>query len=143
MLVSTVLKDKGSAVYTARSGQSLEDVAKLLAEKRIGAVVVTNQFGEIDGILSERDIVRAMAVAGGAVINQPASDFMTKSVFTCSPDETVDDLMELMTSRRIRHVPVVDGRRLIGLISIGDVVKHKIAKAEMEFEAMRQYIAAN
>ena len=143
MYVATILKEKGTAIFTLGPSASLMEAAAMLTEKRIGSVVVLDEAGQLSGILSERDIVSAVSGKGPEVLHHPVADFMSTKVFTCHSDETVDHLMELMTAERIRHVPVVENNNLIGLVSIGDVVKHRIAETEMEAEAMRQYIAAN
>lgn len=141
MHVASILKVKGHAVETVRADASLTAVAERLAAKRIGAVVVTERSGAIAGIVSERDIVHALAKQGPACLEWPVSEIMTRDVLTCSADDTIDELMSRMTARRCRHLPVVDGRKLTGIISIGDVVKHHIAEVEMEAMAMRDYIA--
>lgn len=143
MHVSTILKEKGTSVFSIKPQASLAEAADLMTSKRIGSVVVTDQTGRLCGILSERDIVRALSTVGLEAMSMPLSDQMTASVHTCTRDETVDRLMELMTERRIRHVPVIEDDRLIGLVSIGDVVKHRLAETEMEARAMREYISAN
>jgi CBS domain-containing protein len=141
MHVASILKVKGHAVETVRADASLTAVAERLAAKRIGAVVVTERSGTIAGIVSERDIVHAIAKQGPSCMEWPVSEIMTRDVLTCSADDTIDELMSRMTARRCRHLPVVDGRKLTGIISIGDVVKHHIAEVEMEAMAMRDYIA--
>ncbi|NWG46652.1 MAG: CBS domain-containing protein [Alphaproteobacteria bacterium] len=142
MKVHTILKQKGRGVVTVQGGHTMEDASKLLAKHRIGAVVVTDTAGRVVGVLSERDVVRALAEHGGPALARPVREFMTQEVVTCGGDETVDQLMELMTERRIRHLPVLDGGELVGIVSIGDVVKMKIAATEFEAEALKQYIAA-
>jgi CBS domain-containing protein len=142
MHVASILKVKGHTVETARADTTLMAVAGRLAEKRIGAVVVTDRAGAIAGIVSERDIVHALAREGSDCLDWPVSEIMTREVLTCSADDTIDEIMSRMTARRCRHLPVVvDGRKLAGIISIGDVVKHHIAEVEMEAMAMRDYIA--
>ncbi|WP_374303844.1 CBS domain-containing protein [Ferrovibrio sp.] len=141
MIVATILKDKTGGVISARPEDSIESVCQLLADKGIGAVLVQRPDGGIAGILSERDIVRGLAMIGTDLLQQSADTIMTRNVMVCSSRDTLDDIMHLMTKRRIRHLPVVDNGRLIGMISIGDVVKRRIAETEMEAEALRQYIA--
>ena len=141
MLVKSILADKGSAVATVAPTDTIASVASLLAEKRYGAVVVADGEKHVAGILSERDIVRGVAEKGAAALDGPVSSLMTTNVFTCSPEDTVDTLMEMMTARRIRHLPVVENEALVGIISIGDVVKRKIEEAEKEAESLREYIA--
>lgn len=141
MTVALILKEKAGGVISARPGDSIESVCQLLADKGIGAVLVQRPDGSIAGILSERDIVRGLAMIGTDLLQQSADTIMTRSVMVCSSHDTIQDVMHLMTKRRIRHLPVVDGGRLQGMISIGDVVKRHIAATEMEAEALRQYIA--
>ncbi len=141
MIVESILKTKGSGVYTIGSGRQLGETAKLLTERRIGAVVVTNDDGTVCGVLSERDIVTAIAVEGAGCLSRPVRDFMSSNIVTCKPQDSVNHCMELMTDRRIRHLPVFDGDHLAGIISIGDVVKWRIAETEKEAEALREYIA--
>ena len=140
MTVASILKAKGNAVYTIEPGQMLVDTAKLLCERMIGAVVVVDTAGRIRGILSERDIVSAIASHGPASLTRPVADYMTTNMFTCQRTDTLEDVMELMTERRIRHVPVIEQGRLAGIVSIGDVVKRRIADTEFEAESMRAYI---
>ena len=142
MHVEVILKTKGSAVYTIKVGLQLEETAKLLMEKRVGAVIVLDDKGSVCGVLSERDIVHAIAQEGSGVLTRPVKDFMTSDVITCRLGDTVDRCMELMTDRRIRHLPVIEEGHLKGIISIGDVVKWRIAETEMEANAMREYIAS-
>lgn len=141
MNVASLLKAKGRAVATAAAETPLLGIVDKLAEKRIGAIVIVNERGEVIGIVSERDIVRACASVGAAALERPASEFMTRNVVTCGEGKTVEELMEVMTKGRFRHVPIVDGENLVGIISIGDVVKHHIAEVEMEVSAMRDYLA--
>jgi CBS domain-containing protein len=141
MQVSVLLQTKGTDVVTVRSDATIADVAITLAERRIGAVVVTDDDRTIAGVLSERDIVRALAQPGGGVLDRTAASLMTAEVVTCEPDTTVEELMATMTDRRIRHVPVLVDGSLAGLVSIGDVVKHHIATLEQEKQAMHDYIA--
>jgi CBS domain-containing protein len=142
MKIETILQSKGTAVHAVRETDSIADAVKLLNDKNIGVVVVTGPGDKISGILSERDIVRNMADDGGAVMHAPVSRCMTPDPVTCTPESTVNELMQIMTRRRIRHVPVIDQGRLAGLISIGDVVKYKIEEAELEAAALREYIAS-
>lgn len=139
MNVAGILKDKGRDVTTLSPATSVRDVIATLAEKRIGAAVICEDL-RVTGIVSERDIVRILAKNGPAVLDEPVSKFMTKDVMTCGERDTVVWLMEAMTSRRFRHMPVVEGGRLIGIVSIGDVVKQRIALAELEAASMREYI---
>ncbi|MFN4311803.1 MAG: CBS domain-containing protein [Ferrovibrio sp.] len=141
MTVAAILKEKTGGVISVKPGDSIESVCQLLADKGIGAVLVLRPDGGIAGILSERDIVRGLAMIGTDLLQQSADTIMTRNVMVCSSHDTVQDVMHLMTKRRIRHLPVVDNGRLAGMISIGDVVKRRIAATEMEAEALRQYIA--
>lgn len=140
MNVATILKAKGSEVSTVSPETTVRDVALLLTERRIGAVLVM-QDRKVMGIISERDIVKAVAKHGGDALNGPVRDVMTARVVTCALNDSVDELMDSMTTGRFRHLPVIDKGELVGIVSIGDVVKHRIAETVMETEAMRLYIA--
>ena len=140
MNVATILKQKGRAVTTASPTVTLLEVANKLAAKRIGAIVVVGSRGGVAGIISERDIVRALADAGPECLSRPVSETMTRQVVTCQETDTLEELMAMMTARRFRHLPVVTDGSLVGIISIGDVVKHHVAEVEMEATAMRDYI---
>lgn len=141
MQVSVLLQSKGNEVVTVGPDATIAEVAIVLAEHRIGAVVVTADGRSIDGVLSERDIVRALARPDDRTLAASARSLMTADVVTCQPDTTLDELMSTMTERRIRHIPVVVDGSLTGLISIGDVVKHHIASLEHEKQAMHDYIS--
>lgn len=143
MHVAAILKDKGRAVETARSDMTLMEIARKLAAKRIGSIVITDRDGGIAGIVSERDIIQALAMGGPECMDWQASKVMTRSVVTCEESDTIDRLMSMMTARRFRHLPVVSDGALAGIVSIGDVVKHHVAEVEMEATAMRDYIAAS
>ena len=140
MNVAAILRQKGRAVTTAGPDLTLLEIADRLAAKRIGAIVIVGARGEVAGILSERDIIRALAEQGPACLKRPVSETMTKHVVTCQETDTLDELMAMMTARRFRHLPVVTDGALVGIISIGDVVKHHVAEVEMEAMAMREYI---
>ena len=140
MTVSTILAGKGREVVTIEPTATLNAAVRLLAENRIGAVVVLGAERRIVGILSERDIVRALAERGAAMLDEPVSQLMTRKVSTCNETETVVGIMERMTLGKFRHVPVVDQRQLVGIVSIGDVVKHRLHEMERESAAMRDYI---
>ena len=140
MNVARILKDKGRDVTTILPATKINDVIIVLAEKRIGAAVICDTDLRVAGIISERDIVRILAANGPAVLDEPVAKFMTKEVMTCVERDTVNWLMEEMTSRRFRHMPVVEGGRLAGIVSIGDVVKQRIAVVELEAALMREYI---
>jgi CBS domain-containing protein len=141
MTVSWILKEKGRHVVAALPDTSLAEIVKSLARNRIGAVVITDADHRIAGIISERDIVGLLAENGPAILSRPVSEVMTKPVLTCSDHHSVDWVMGEMSKNRFRHMPVVDKGRLTGIISIGDVVKFKLAMAEAEADQMRQYIA--
>ena len=142
MNVATILKLKGSGVFTAAKDKSLLDIARLLTQHGIGCIVIVGDDDKIVGIMSERDLMRAMGEAGPEVLKAPVSDFMTKTVITAGKDDTTDKLMSEMTIHRFRHMPVVERGRLVGLVSIGDLVAIHVADAEFESDAMRQYITA-
>lgn len=141
MTVATILDRKGRDVFTLAPQTPISQIVDLLCEKKIGVVMLAEE-GKLCGILSERDIVRALAKEGRDVLNQPASAHMTADVICCAENETVVSVMERMTAGRFRHMPVLEGDKLIGLISIGDVVKHRIEQTEKEAADMRAYIAA-
>jgi len=142
MQVKHILREKGREVVTIASDATLSEAARLLARKRIGAAIVRGPDGAIAGILSERDIVRAVADASVNALAEAVSTRMTRTVTTCTEADTIEELMELMTRRRFRHVPVVEEEKLVGIISIGDVVKTRIAETVREAENLREYIAA-
>ena len=141
MNVARILKDKGRNVTTISPALTVKDVISILAEQKIGAAVICDADMRVAGIISERDIVRILASNGPTVLEEPVSKFMTKEVMTCVERDTVNWLMEEMTSRRFRHMPVVEGGRLTGIVSIGDVVKQRMALVELEAASMREYIA--
>lgn len=141
MNVATILNIKGRDVATAKAEASLMDIVRYLAENKVGAMVIVDDSGGLCGIISERDIVRALSAQGDSALSQQARDFMTRDVVTCGEDDSVAALMERMTAGRFRHLPVVADSKLVGIISIGDVVKQRISEAEQEAEAMRAYIA--
>ncbi len=141
MSVGRILAEKGHEVQTIQPHRTLAEAAHVLAERRIGAAVVTGADGTVLGILSERDIVRALADSGADALNEPVSRRMTSKVMTCDEAMGIEAVMEVMTSGKFRHLPVVRDGRLSGIISIGDVVKRHIEKIEAETKAMRDYIA--
>jgi CBS domain-containing protein len=141
MNVATILKQKGRGVFTTTSDKSLLEIAKLLAQHGIGCIVIVGDDDKIAGIVSERDLMRAIGQGGPKVLKEPVSDFMIKTVITAREADTVNQLMSEMTTRRFRHMPVVERDRLIGLVSIGDLVKIQIAEIEMEAAATREYTA--
>ena len=143
MRVENILTLKGSDIVSATPGDTVFDTAKLLADMKIGAVLVREPGAGgpgISGIISERDIIGGLAAHGADVMNKPVSELMTKDVLVCAPDDTIDKIMSMMTDRRIRHLPVVKDDELVGMISIGDVVKRRIAETEEEAQALREYI---
>lgn len=142
MNVAGILSVKGDKIITAKPGQTLREIASTLAKHKIGAIVVTDAGNAVCGIFSERDLVRAVAEGGEGALNDKIDAHMTSDVITCVRDDTVADLMSKMTQGRFRHLPVVEDGQLIGIISIGDVVKQRIAETELEVEAMRGYIAS-
>ncbi len=141
MHVAAVLKRKGNRIVSAAPEDSVAAVTRLLTEHRIGAVLVIDGDGQPVGILSERDVVRAVARDGAGALDRPAADLMTRELITGTPTDTVADMMAVMTQRRIRHVPIVESGRVVGVISIGDVVKARIDDAELEVESLRGYVA--
>lgn len=141
--VADLLNQKSSFdLVTAAPNQSIDSVAKLLAQHRIGAVPVTDGQGRLIGIISERDIIRGMSQHGDAVLALPVEHLMTREVRTCTPEEPIVELMEIMTNRRIRHLPVVQNGVLQGIVSIGDVVKQRLSEAQFELEQLRKYISS-
>jgi len=140
MNVAAILRQKGRAVTTVSPSVTLLDVANKLAAKRIGAIVVVGARGDVAGIISERDIIRALSEAGTECLTRPVSETMTRQVVACQETDTLDELMAMMTAKRFRHLPVVTDKALVGIISIGDVVKHHVAEVKMEATAMRDYI---
>ena len=141
MQVSVLLQNKGFGVVTVGPDASVAEVVAVLGEHRIGAVLVSTDGRTIDGVLSERDIVRGLARDGAAVLAATARDLMTAEVVTCQPDTTVEEVMGLMTDRRIRHVPVLVEGEVVGVVSIGDVVKDRISSLEHETKVLHEYIA--
>jgi len=139
MLVAQIIKDKGDQVFTCEPADTLSQAARALHERRVGAMVVC-EGDRVVGILSERDIVRGVAKDGAAALERPVSEYMTADVQFARPAEAIDSLMERMTDRRIRHLPVLSESRLAGIVSIGDVVKCKIAETVQEAEDLKAYI---
>ena len=141
MLIAEILKDKGPDVFTAGPADSLETTIQALQARHVGALVVCDS-DQVVGIVSERDLVRAVARDGRDALSRPVADYMTQDVIFADPTETVAVLMERMTDRRVRHLPVLQEGRLIGVVSIGDLVKSQIAEATFEAESMKAYIGA-
>ncbi|KAB0266642.1 CBS domain-containing protein [Microvirga brassicacearum] len=141
MSVNHILSLKGHEVVAIAPDRTLGEAARMLTDRRIGAVLVRDGEHPVTGIISERDIVRAISAHGADALDQPLSRFMTAKVVTCTSATSINDVMEAMTNGKFRHVPVVEGGQLIGIISIGDVVKHRLAEIEAEAQAIRDYIA--
>lgn len=141
MTVAMILNEKGRDVVTAKATDTVGDICKTLSEKRIGAILVTNAAGQIEGIVSERDVVRVIGKEGPSALEQSVDSVMTHAVVTCADTDTVNSVMARMSAGRFRHMPVVSGGKLVGLVSIGDIVKHRIAQIEREAAQMRDYIA--
>jgi len=142
MLVSQVIKEKGVAVFTVSPHQTVGEAAALLHELKVGAMVVVDDRDEVVGILSERDVVRVVGLHGSQALDRNVAGCMTRKVIFAHPEETVDSLLGRMTDRRVRHLPVLNGGRLAGIVSIGDLVKRKIAETEAEAEELKAYISA-
>jgi len=140
--VEHILQTKGADVFAVSDATTVREAVDLLGEKNIGAVVVKDGSGAVSGIFSERDVVRRLKSEGPAVLSKSVADCMTKNPFTCTLDTTLDELMGVMTKKRIRHMPVVHDGKLAGIVSIGDVVKRKIDNAEREAEMLKEYIAS-
>ena len=142
MIVSHILKSKGGEVYTVSKETTIMEVSCLLAAKRIGAIIIISKNRSVEGIISERDIVRGLSTFGAKVLNMPVKDLMTKSVITHGLESQIDEVRREMTSSRIRHVPILDDGKLVGLISIGDVVKNRVEELQAEGDMLREYIAS-
>ncbi len=140
MNVESILKAKGSRVVTITPGETVGRAAALLAAENIGALVVSPDGARVDGILSERDIVHGLAREGAGLLDRTVEQVMTHGIYACAPGDPLDRLMSQMTDRRIRHLPVVVGGRLEGIVSIGDVVKSRLGEIEHETETLREYI---
>ena len=141
MRIAQVLKNKGDAVFTVSADTSVGDLVAVLAERGVGALVVSDGGAGVDGIVSERDVVRGLGSLGGGLLARPVREIMTTSVHTCTPADTLEHLMVLMTEQRVRHVPVVEGGRLVGIVSIGDVVKQRMAELQAERDQLSAYIS--
>jgi CBS domain-containing protein len=142
MTVKAILSLKGCDVATIEPTASLATAAEMLAERRIGALVVMDSANRLAGILSERDIVRALAERGAAALDERLDQAMTRSIVTCTKAMTVSEIMKRMTAGKFRHVPVVAFGRLVGIVSIGDVVKCRLAAMQDECQSMREYVLA-
>lgn len=143
MTVAVILRDKGGGVVTLSPAATVADAARLFAERHIGAAPVLGADGEVLGILSERDVINGLAARGAAMLDVRVAEVMTAPAITVAPTHPVIAALSLMTVRRVRHLPVVDGGRLVGFVSIGDLVKHRIDRIEADAAAMREYIAGS
>jgi CBS domain-containing protein len=141
MTVRAILTLKGRDCVTIAPDAALKDAAQLMAKHKIGSLVITGAERRVAGILSERDIVAALAAHGEGALKQQVGSVMTREVVTCGEDETIPNLMQRMTAGRFRHVPVVERGALVGIVSIGDVVKHRLAELERDHDALKEYIA--
>lgn len=142
MLISHILKSKGDLVFTLAPGETVGAASALLYSRRVGALIVMGEDDKVAGILSERDVVRMVAQDGAAALARPVASCMTRDVVFADPSESVEALLARMTDRRIRHLPVCRAGRLVGIVSIGDLVKAKIAETEAEARNLKEYIAA-
>ena len=141
MTIASIIHGKPHRLISVAPDDTLQQAAEVLTRERIGALLVLKPNSDIAGIISERDIVRAIGLKGGDVLSRPVAELMTKDVICCAPEDTPDQAMALMTARRFRHLPVRQNGRIIAMISIGDVVKHKVEEAEAESQSLREYIA--
>ncbi len=143
MHVSDILKNKGSDVVTKGPGDTVLAIARLLSANRIGAVVIRDGRGAVVGIISERDIIHAVAVNGARALEMPVRDVMTRDVISCTTDDIITGVMKTMTTRRVRHVPVIEDGDLKGMVSIGDIVKNRLDETELEARVLRDYVLAS
>ncbi len=141
MNVASILRGKGSDIITANRTDQITEISKILGDNKIGAVLIVDGDRKVLGVISERDIVRGLSQSGEGCLKKPAEELMTSNVITCAPSDTIDEVMALMTAKRIRHLPVMEAGELTGFISIGDVVKNRMDEVEREAAAMRDYIA--
>jgi len=142
MTVATILNEKGTKVATVRPHQTIAILVQKLKLENIGAVVVSQDDKRVDGIISERDIVRGLAAHGRELLTMTIDKLMVREVLTCAPEDSVKDVMQTMTTRRVRHLPVVERGKMVGVVSIGDVVKNRLEDVEMEARVLRDYITA-
>jgi CBS domain-containing protein len=140
MRISDVLRRKGADVVTLAPDRTVRDLLALLAEHGVGALVVSADGVQVDGIVSERDVVRRLRTDEAALLDRPVAEIMTVDVRTCTPDDALEDVMDVMTDRRIRHLPVLVDGRLAGIVSIGDVVKHRMAEVQHERDQLTAYV---
>jgi CBS domain-containing protein len=143
MYVEDILKRKGRVVYSSVASERVADAVKKLHKNDVGALVVQDGDGGIAGIISERDIVRGLAEKGNAVFQCSVGDLMTRRVYVCKPRDYVKDVMGWMTNYRVRHLPVVDGDRILGVVSIGDVVRHRLDEVQTEANVLRDIVIAS
>ena len=142
MKVADILRIKGSAVKTVPSHETALLLSERLRAERIGALIVSDDGRTIDGIISERDLAYGLATHGSMLPRVPVSELMTKAVIVCSPEDSITDVMNLMIQRRIRHLPVKDNNQLVGIISIGDILKHRLGEVQLEANVLRDYAMA-
>jgi CBS domain-containing protein len=142
MTIAAILKHKGSEVVSIKEDDGMAELVRLLAQRRIGAVPVMNAAGELAGIISERDVVSALGAHGASALDRPAAQFMTRSLRTGTPRTTVVEAMEIMTDGRFRHLPILEDGQLIGIISIGDVVKARLMQQAQEVDSLKAYVSA-
>ena len=140
MILEQILREKGGQVYSVPESATLKEAADLLDSRKVGAMVILNEAGGVIGVISERDIVRNIAKVGADALKCTVGEVMTRKVVTARPRETLESAMDLMTDRRIRHLPVVESGRLLGVISIGDLVKATIADHKFIIEQLEHYI---
>ena len=140
MLASNILKDKGADIFSVSPDDSMTEATRILCERKVGAAVVIDSAGQPVGVFSERDLAKAIGQSGPQALGEAVSTVMSTSLVTASPTATVDELMSLMTDKRVRHILIMDGTALVGVVSIGDVVKRKIATAEAEAQSLKAYI---
>ena len=140
MVLEQILREKGGQVFSIAESATLKEAAELLDARKVGAMVILGESGAIIGVFSERDLVKAVARMGAAALKTTVADSMSRQVATAKPSDTIEHAMDRMTDRRIRHLPVLEGARLIGVVSIGDLVKWRIAEASAEVAAIRSYI---
>ncbi|WP_439637304.1 CBS domain-containing protein [Oceanicaulis sp.] len=140
MTAARILDDKGATVFTIRPTQSLQDAAAALTQYKVGAVIVTGADQEPVGVFSERDLARSIAQSGASALLEPVSSVMSTGLITAGPSDDIDTLLSLMTDKRVRHIIIMQGADMLGVVSIGDVVKRKIAQTEAEAESLKAYI---
>lgn len=142
MSVETIIKSKGSNVFSIRPEHSVSDAAALMSTKKVGVAMVCDGKGRLQGVVSERDIVAGITQYGKGVLDMPVRNIMSSPVVTCAPTDSVKSIMEIMTRRRIRHLPVVDGDDILGIVSIGDAVNYRLNEAEIEKAVLRDFAVA-